>query len=142
MARVATQVEMAAGGAFWVTKTVTSVNITMAGVDLTGASDGALAITDVIAQTNSLGIAGGTNLQLVANNASGLAAFFETAVAGLGANKTVNLSTASVTGIRSVLESGKKLTAKMTVANGSGLGQVTFYIKFERLTRSATVAPA
>lgn len=131
------------GTEFWVKKTLTSSAITQAGVDVTGASSGgALTIADVVLQTDATGLAAGTNLTLETNNTNGVAVFFSTAVSGLGANKTINIDTASVTKIRTVLESGKKITAKMTAADGTGAGTVDVYLKFQRHSSGATVAAA
>lgn len=131
------------GTRFWVKKTLVSSAIVTGGVDVTGASTvGELAITNVIAKTDATGLAAATNLSLETNNANGLAAFFATAVSGLGANKTIDLANASVTKIQTVLETGKKVVAKATVTNATGSGTIDLYIQFERLTAGATVAAA
>lgn len=132
-----------AGSEFWITKTLTSSAITTAGVDITlTSSGGALAIRDIIVQTDATGLAGGTNFQITHNNTSGLSAFFVETVANLGANKTASILTASQTKIASVLESGKKLTAKATAANCTGSGTITIYILFQRLASGATISAA
>ncbi len=132
-----------AGTTFTIKKTLVSSAIVQAGVDVTGASSvGALTITDIVLQTNGTGLAAGTNLTLETDNANGIAVFFSTAVSGLGANKTINLDTASVTKIRTVLESGKKIIAKMTAADGTGAGTVDVYLTFRRHANGATIAAA
>ncbi len=131
------------GTEFWVKKTLTSSAIVQAGVDITGVSSaGELAIEDVIVKTNSTGLAAGTNLEICSNNANGLANILVETVANLGANKTMDLTGASVTKIRPVLEVGKKLIAKSTVADCTGAGTIDVYVKFKRLTAAATVAAA
>ncbi len=131
------------GTEFWVEKVLTSSAILQAGVAVTLASSGGdLELLDVIASTDTTGLAGGTNFELSVNNAFGLAVPFAEAVANLGASKTVNLDTASVTKQRIVLESGKVITAKSTVADCTGAGQVKLYLRFRRLAAAATVAAA
>lgn len=131
------------GSEFWVKKTLTSSQILQAGVDVTGVSSGGeLALTDVVVKTDGTGLAAATNLSLETNNAKGLAAFFVTAVSGLGANKTIDLSGASVTKIKTVVETGKKVVAKATVADATGSGTIDIYLKFQRLAAGATIAAA
>lgn len=131
------------GSEFWVKKTLTSSAITQAGVDITGVSTtGELAIEDVIVKTDATGLAAGTNFTISSNNVKGLANVFAETVANLGANKTIDLTGASVTKIRTVLETGKKLTAKSTVADCTGAGTIDIYIKLQRLTAAATIAAA
>jgi len=133
----------AVGTRFVVKKTLVSSAIVQTGVDVTlVSSGGAMTIADVILQTNGTGLAAGTNFTLETNNANGIAVFFSTAVSGLGANKTINMDSASVAHIRTVLESGKKITAKMTVADGTGAGTVDVYLVFERHAEGATIAAA
>ncbi len=134
-----------AGSEFWFVKTgVVSSTITTGGVALGVASiGGAIAITDVIVKTNGTGLAGGTNFQLQTNNANGIAVFFAETVANLGASKTVNMATASVTANgRTVLESGKILTASSTVGNCTGAGTIDIFIRCMRLTAGADVSLA
>lgn len=129
------------GSTFWITKVVTSSTITQAGVDLTTASSGGdLQVDDVILRTNGTGLAAGTNFEMLTNNAVGLVNFMVTAVAGLGATKTIDFANASVTKIKTILESGKKITLKSTAADCTGAGTVTIHIKFLRLAAAATVA--
>ena len=131
------------GDEFWVKKTLTSSAILQAGVDVTGVSSGGeLAIEDVIVKTDGTGLAAMTNFELETNNVNGLADFFVTVASGLGANKTIDLSGASVTKIKTVLESGKKVIAKASAADGTGAGTIDVYIKFRRLAQGATIAAA
>lgn len=132
------------GSEFWVKKTLTSSAIPQAGVDVTGVSSGGeLSIEDVIVKSDATGLAGMTNFELETDNAKGLADFFVTVASGLGgAVKTVDMTGASVTKIRTVLESGKKVVAKASAADGTGAGTVDVYIKFRRLAAAATIAAA
>jgi hypothetical protein len=126
-----------------VKKTLTSSAILQTGVDVTLASvGGELELVDVVLKTNGTGLAAGTNLTLETNNANGIGIFMTTAVSGLGANKTIDHANASVSKHRTVLEVGKKVTAKMTVADGTGAGTVDVYLMFTRLARGANVLAA
>lgn len=131
------------GQEFWLKKTLTSSAITQAGVAVTGASSGGeLAIEDVILQTDATGLAAMTNFTLTTDNAKGLPTFLSTAASGLGANKTIEMSAASVSKTKMVLESGKIVTAKATAADGTGAGTIDVWIKFRRLAQGATIAAA
>ncbi|MFA5695921.1 MAG: hypothetical protein WC917_00445 [Bacilli bacterium] len=132
----------AIGTTFWIKKTMTSSNILDSGnTDITGVSSGGeLAIEDVIVKTDGTGLATGTNFELLSNNAKGLANIFVETVANLGATKTVDLTGASVTKIRTILESGAKLQVHSTAADCTGAGTIDIYVKFRRLAAGATVA--
>lgn len=133
-----------AGTTFWISKTLISSNIvTATPPDITGVSSGGdLAIRDLIIQSDATGLAGMTALTVATNNVKGVLIFFQTAITALGANGTVDMANASVTKIHTILESGKKLTANRTVADGTGAGTITVYVRFERLTAGATIAAA
>lgn len=133
---------LAAGEVFWLKKTLTSSAVPQAGVDVTGLATGELAVEDVVVKTDGTGLAGGTNFELETNNAKGLADFFVSAVSGLGANKTIDLDNASVTKIRTIIEQGKKVIAKMSAADGTGAGTADVYLKLRRLSAGATIAAA
>ena len=131
------------GTTFVVKKTLTSSAILQTGVDVTGASSGgALELLNVVLQTGGVGLAAGTNFQLVSNNANGILLFMAEAVVNLGSTATVDLTTASLTKQKIVLESGKKITAKSTVANCTGAGTVDVYLVFRRTAAAATIAAA
>jgi hypothetical protein len=134
----------AVGTSFWVLKTLTSSSITFASpVDITTVSSGGdLVVDQIICKTDSTGLAGGTNFQILSNNTKGLANILVEAVANLGASKTITLDNASVTKIRTVLSSGKKLQVQNTIADGTGGGTIDIYIKFIRVSAGATVAAA
>jgi hypothetical protein len=135
--------QTAVGNTFLVKKTLVSSAVVQAGVDITGVSSGGeLAIEDIVVKTNGTGLATGTNFVICSDNANGLANIFVETVANLGANKTMDLTGASVTKIRTVLETGKKLIAKSTVADCDGAGTIDIYIKFRALTAGATIAAA
>jgi hypothetical protein len=93
----------------------------------------------VILKTDSTGLAGGTNFVLSSNNAKGLANILVETVANLGANKTVDMFTASVTKIRTVLESGKQLQISNTVGAGTGAGTIDIYVTFRKTSGDSFV---
>ncbi len=113
--------------------------ITTAGVDISGASTGALRLEAYTLQTNSTGLAAMTNFTIVINNTSGNLTPISQAITGLGANATV---TAGATAeLKFVLESGAKMTAKATGTNGTGAGTIDVYLVFRRVTPGAHVSP-
>lgn len=132
------------GSVHVVQKTLVSSAVVQAGVDITGVSSGgALLIEDVVMSTDATGLATGTNFTIESDNANGVAVFFGETVANLGASKTESLATGSVTAIAGVvLETGKKLIAKSTVADCTGAGEIDITIKFRRLAAGATIAAA
>jgi hypothetical protein len=131
------------GTVFTIQKTITSSTITTSAQDLTLVSGGGeLLIEDVILKTDGTGLAGPTNFRILSNNAKGAAAILEETVANLGANKTVNLDSASVAKQRTILESGKKLQFLGTAAGGTGAGTVQVTVKFRRLSPGAVIAAA
>ena len=131
------------GTTFVVKKTLTSSAILQTGVDVTGASSGGvLELLNVVLQTGGVGLAAGTNFQLVNNNANGATLFMAETVVNLGSAATVDMTTASVAKQKFMLESGKKITAKSTVADCTGAGTVDVYLTFRRNTAAATVAAA
>ena len=132
-----------AGTEFVIKKTLVSSAITQAGVDVTLVSAiGELLLLDCVVKTGATGLAAGTNFQLLTNNTNGLANFFVETVANLGANKTIDMTGASVTKIRTVLETGKKIQAKSTVADCTGAGTIDIYLRFMRISDYASVSPA
>jgi len=135
----ALQQALGVGGVFWIKKTLTSNEITIGGVDITNTSQGGeLVIEDIILQTDSTGLAGGTNFLITSDNSKGAPTILSHAVSSLGANVTLNLSAATVKS-PCVLEIGRKLMAKMTVSNGTGSGTIDVRIKFRRLAAGATI---
>ena len=137
-----------AGGEFILYKQgIVCSTITQAGLDLTIASiGGPILIKGGVVQTDGTGLAGMTNFTMVVNNSDGLLTFFSQAITGLGANKTLGFgslvgTTAPATaGFPTVLESGKKVTLKATVADGTGAGVIDVYLLCQRLTAGANVA--
>ena len=107
------------------------------------ATGGAIQIEGVTLQTDSTGLAGGTNFQLISNNTKGLtgtaAPWMAETVANLSANKTIDLVGASATKIRQVIESGKILQANSTVGNCTGAGTIDIYVTGRRLSAGAVL---
>lgn len=132
-----------AGSVFVVKKTLTSSAVVQAGVDVTAVSTvGDIQIIDVLLQCDGTGLAAGTNFTLECNNTKGSAVFLSTAVSGLGAGAVMDLDSASTTSKTVVLESGKKIVAKSTVADCTGAGTVDVYLICRRLADNATLTAA
>ena len=152
-ARLKKAVTKAAGSVFWKKFTLTSSSITTTAQDLTSATTGDLAITEVILATDSTGLAGGTNFQLTAyGEIYGPNTLFVEAVANLGASALRSLNAGSddstndrflsVTGAKAVLQAGDKIQYDSTVAACTGAGKVAIFIKFERIDENADIASA
>lgn len=120
-------------------KSITSSTITTAAQDLSTTALGEFLVENVILKTDSTGLAGATNFRVLSNNSLGLAAILEETVANLGANKTVDITTASVVKQRTVLESGKKLQYLGTASAGTGAGVIAVYVHLIRKTAGATI---
>ncbi|MFN0134495.1 MAG: hypothetical protein ACKVS9_00080 [Phycisphaerae bacterium] len=138
----AVQQGLSRGKAFWLRKTLVSSAITQAGVDVTGLASDEIAVEDVVIRSDATGLAGMTNFTLTTDNAKGAATFFSTAASGLNGNKTVDLAGASVTKHKTVLESGRKVIAKATAADGTGSGTIEVALLCRRVSMGATLAAA
>ncbi len=137
-----------AGTMFVVKKTLTSSAVVQTGVDVTAVSTtGAIAIEAVHLMTDGTGLAAGTNLTLETNNAKGKAIFLTEGVAQLGANATIisnhgQAGLADAGSFGPILETGKKVIAKCTVADCTGAGTVDVYLVCRRLADNAALAAA
>jgi len=132
-----------AGSVFYVKKTLlSSAVLESAAVDLTGVSTvGELALEEVTLMTGSTGLAAGTNVEIKVNNVQGLLTIASEAVANLGANKTVNMTDATVTEMQpTFIEVGKKVQIQATGTDCTGSGTLSVRMKFRRLTAGATIA--
>lgn len=123
-------------------KTIVSSTIKTTVQDLTSVAYGDFYVKNIIVKSDSTGLAGGTNFTIKSDNAKGLANILVEAVANLGANKTVDMSSASVTKQPTVLESGKKLQFLNTAAVGTGAGTVDVYMILEKVTPNANILVA
>lgn len=113
--------------------TVTSSSIPQSGgTDLTiaTATGGDMALDNIQLATDSTGLAGGTNFQLVSNNTKGLTTspFMAETVANLGANKSIDMNDASVAKKRIKIESTKAIKANSTVGACTGAGTIDINI--------------
>lgn len=148
--RIKNAVNKSSGSRFWVKKTITSSAITTSAQDLTSVATGQLAILQVIEKTDGTGLAGGTNFEILSNNAKGVVNILVETVANLGANITKVLSGvpaagdtttsdagATVTAVPTVLEAGKKLQYKNTAGAGTGAGTIDVFVQFERIDENA-----
>ena len=105
-----------------------SSDVVQAGLQLTNATTNDMYIQNVILKTDSTGLATGTNCVVYSNNTYGLANIISTAVSGLNGNKTIDISTASVTKQPTVLEAGKYISIGSTTADCTGAGVLYVYI--------------
>jgi len=92
-------------------------------------------IEDVIARTDSTGLAWGTNFQLLADDI----VFFSTAISWLWADAIVDLRNASVTGIKTSLWTGtKNVSVQNTAADGTGAWTITIQLVCRKLDTNST----
>ena len=125
---------------FIIKKEITSSDIKAASsLDLTVPGSGEIKIDDIILKTDGTGLAGGTNIEITTDNDNGAENVMVETVANLGANATVELSGASVSGVKTVLEDGKRLQMNCTGVDCTGAGKVFVYIFCSRATKSAQI---
>jgi hypothetical protein len=105
-----------------------SSDVVLAAQNLLTAYNGDIEIDNCILETDGTGFAGGTNVQLGTDDTIGLAVFMAETVANLGANKTVDINSASVTKQRTVIHSGKHLQISSTVGACTGAGVWNLYV--------------
>lgn len=112
-------------------KSFTSSSLTTSPQTFITCTGGSVIIDGITVETDATGLAGGTNHQLLTNNANGLATLAAETVANLGANKTVDLTAASVTALKIgfILESTKVLQLDNTVGAGTGAGKIFYNIR-------------
>lgn len=113
---------------------------------ITGAASGSLILEDVIFQSDGVGLAGPTNIELSTDNAKGKtgasAPIFLEAIASFGANLTVSKKDADSSFLPLVLETGKKIYIHGDDAAGSGSGEVDITLIFRPITEGATITEA
>lgn len=115
-----------------------SSDITTAAQNLATAYGGDISIENCIFNTDVTGLAGGTNLQLLNDNAIGLNIFFSHAVSGLSGNITKDFFTATVAQ-RVVIANGKHFQINCTGSVCTGAGVWTLEIQYRPLLGSATL---
>lgn len=93
-------------------------------------------IEDIICETDATGLAAGTLFQLKRTDSYGANIILSHAVASLGANVTIDMSTAT-TKNRSVVGSGKYITSFATGADCTGAGTVRVTIKYRRVNSNS-----
>lgn len=151
--RVKRDVTRAAGSTFWRTFTVLSSDITTSQQALSSAATGDLAVVAAILQTDSTGLAGGTNFQIgVSGETYGPDLPLVETVANLGASvvrhaphpaafaDTTNDTGLTVSAmVPFVLSAGDSLQYSNSGAAGTGAGICLIAIKFERLADGADI---
>jgi len=121
----------AEGTTFFISTEVTSLAITQAGVGFT-ISPGY--VEEILLETDAIGLATGTHLQLVKTGTYGQATMFAEAVANLGARVSVDARAASVTTFDgAVVMTGETFLLKSTVADCTGPGKVKITLKIRRM---------
>ena len=135
----------AGGGSFVPREFVVSKTLTSSGVasstysDITNPVQGDMIVEEIIAMTDSTGLAGGTSFQIDSDNTTGATTTFATLVSKLGGRATLDLYSATTTAQRFVLTDGHKLKAKCTVADCTGAGTVTIYVRMIKASPTAYI---
>ena len=135
----------APGSDFFISRTITSSNITVAAKDFSSAATGRLYIYDVVFKTDATGLAGATNFQLTTTNAKGQTIVLAESVANLGANKTVSMqnpksqTSLSASSAPTILEAGQKLQYNGTTGAGTGAGTIDIFVLFQRVDENAQI---
>lgn len=120
-----------------VSKTFTSSNITQVGV-LGFTAAGSLLCNEITLETNSTGLAAGTNFTITSNSPNGLAVICAATVANLNGNKSLKCSAGGVTNmVPFTLTNANTLTLKCTVADCTGNGTITITPNCQNLTSGA-----
>lgn len=117
-------------GKFLITKEIISSTLTTSDVNIAELIGNGAVVEEVLVRTDSTGLAWGTNFQLKAD----WIVFFSTAVSGLGASSIKDLGSASVTGVKAIVEEGTKyISVSNTVAVGTGAWVVTLVFVCRKL---------
>jgi hypothetical protein len=102
------------------------------------AKGGDIEILNAIFKTDSTGLAGGTNLEINTDNVRGRPEILSETVANLGANKTVDLFSASLVKQRTVIEEGKSIKIGCSGSNCTGTGVWELDIEYRPLVGTAS----
>jgi hypothetical protein len=98
-------------------------------------------VEDVIAETDATGLAGATLFQVRKTDTVGNPIIFSEAVANLGANKTFDLSSATIKN-RSTCTNGTYIGVLGTSGAGTGAGVVRVTVKYRRLNQNSQLQVA
>lgn len=123
-----------------VEKIITSSELTTSTpVAVTQYATGNFYIDNIVVSTDSTGLATGTNFTINVDSPTyGLTTILSNAVSGLGANKTVDLNSATVKQ-RVILEDGDRLVAYCTTANCEGAGKVKVSVILKKASWGAAI---
>lgn len=151
---LARKVRTQSGQEVYIHKTITSSAVTTSAQALTQTATGKFWIKEIIVKTDATGLAGGTNFEILSNNAKGVVNIFVETVANLGANITKVMSGGgisadtttsdarpSVTALPTVLEAGKAIQYKMTASAGTGAGTIDIFVCLVRIDEGAQCLP-
>jgi hypothetical protein len=116
-----------------------SSDIVLAATNIGTVTGGDIEIEQMLLDTDGTGLAGGTNVQILTDDTNGQANIMVETVANLGANKSIDLFTASVTKQRRVIRQGKHLQINSTVAACTGTGVWTLYVHYRPCVQTALI---
>jgi len=116
-----------------------SSDIGTVAVSIATVTGGDVEIEQMILETDVTGLAGGTNVQILTDDAIGQANMLVETVANLGANKTVDMFSASVTKQRKIIRQGKHLQINSTVAACTGAGVWNLYVHYRPIVQTSVL---
>lgn len=117
-----------------------SSTIVQVASNLTSTANGSLLLEDIVCQTDSVGLATGTNVVITCDNSAGAAIVYQETVANLGASSTSSWNSTASTSPPYAIEFGKRLKIESTVADCTGAGYVNIYLKFRRISEGASIS--
>jgi hypothetical protein len=116
-----------------------SSDIVTAATNLGLVTGGDIEVMQMYFDTDATGLAGGTNVQILTDDAQGQANILVETVANLGGNKTVDINSASVTKQRRIIRQGKHLQINSTVAACTGAGVWNLYVLYRPCVQTAVL---
>lgn len=115
---------------------VTSSTITTSFVNKILVIGADIFVEDVIVETDATGLAGATLFQVKKSDTTGNPIIFSESVSNLGANKTYDLSSATIKN-RSLVAAGTYIGVLGTASAGTGTGVARITIKYRRTDENA-----
>lgn len=117
-----------------------SSDIVVAPANVLTVSGGDVFIENIVVETDATGLAGGTNVQFSSDDPIGASNLLAETVANLGANKTVDINTASVAKQRATIRNGFHLRINSTAAPCTGVGVWNAVIQYRPEVPSASMS--
>jgi hypothetical protein len=115
------------------------IPISTSPANLATVTGGDIEIDQIFFSTDSTGLASGTNMEILTDDPIGLAAFFVETVANLGANASIDMTSASVKKQRRIIRNGYHLQIASTSAACTGSGKWSAYVQYRPCVQVAVL---